>query len=262
MSIPPDESGDPVLAALAMRWRTHATCAPIVYLSTVGVYGDHAGEWVDEHTPPRAELGARPRSALMPSRPGRISARAAAPGRDPAPCRHLRPGPNALVQITQRQCAAHRQAGPGLQPHSCRRHCAGDRRGALPAKSVRHLQRRRRRALPARRSARLRGAASRPRAAAGKFHSKRPRRRMSPLALSFWQECRRVRNDKLKRELGVTSALSDLPRRLARAGRNFVGRPSSGIGRPHDERQCRLGPLRKRSRSPDFTRSCMVSPSR
>ena len=27
---------------------------------------------------------------------------------------------------------------------------------------------------------------------------------MSSLALSFWQDCRRVRNDKLKRELGVT----------------------------------------------------------
>ena len=27
---------------------------------------------------------------------------------------------------------------------------------------------------------------------------------MSPLALSFWQDCRRVRNDELKRELGVT----------------------------------------------------------
>jgi nucleoside-diphosphate-sugar epimerase len=27
---------------------------------------------------------------------------------------------------------------------------------------------------------------------------------MSPLALSFWQDCRRVRNDKLKRELGVS----------------------------------------------------------
>jgi len=27
---------------------------------------------------------------------------------------------------------------------------------------------------------------------------------MSPMALSFWQECRRVRNDKLKRELGVS----------------------------------------------------------
>ena len=33
---------------------------------------------------------------------------------------------------------------------------------------------------------------------------------MSPLAKSFWQECRRVSNDKLKRELGVTLALSDL----------------------------------------------------
>jgi nucleoside-diphosphate-sugar epimerase len=27
---------------------------------------------------------------------------------------------------------------------------------------------------------------------------------MSELGLSFWQECRRVRNDKLKRELGVS----------------------------------------------------------
>jgi nucleoside-diphosphate-sugar epimerase len=27
---------------------------------------------------------------------------------------------------------------------------------------------------------------------------------MSPMALSFWQDCRRVRNDKLKRTLGVT----------------------------------------------------------
>ena len=36
---------------------------------------------------------------------------------------------------------------------------------------------------------------------------------MSPMALSFWQECRRVQNDKLKRELGVDLALSDLSRR-------------------------------------------------
>ena len=26
---------------------------------------------------------------------------------------------------------------------------------------------------------------------------------MSPMARSFWQECRRVKNDKFKRELGV-----------------------------------------------------------
>ena len=73
---------------------------------------------------------------------------------------------------------------------------------------------------------------------------------MSPMALSFWQECRRVHNDKLKRALGVSVALSDLSRRPARA----VCRA--------EIRQCRLGPLRKRLRSLDFTRTSMVSPSR
>ncbi len=48
VSVPPDETGDPVLemfgdtlaAAPKLRW--------IGYLSTVGVYGDHKGGWVDE----------------------------------------------------------------------------------------------------------------------------------------------------------------------------------------------------------------------
>jgi nucleoside-diphosphate-sugar epimerase len=54
VSIPPDQSGDPVLArpelveaiagASGLGW--------IGYLSTVGVYGDHGGAWVDEATPP------------------------------------------------------------------------------------------------------------------------------------------------------------------------------------------------------------------
>jgi nucleoside-diphosphate-sugar epimerase len=51
VSIPPGEHGDPVLASFSadifdgpkLRW--------IGYLSTVGVYGDHAGGWVDENTP-------------------------------------------------------------------------------------------------------------------------------------------------------------------------------------------------------------------
>ncbi|MDQ2632230.1 MAG: SDR family oxidoreductase [Pseudomonadota bacterium] len=49
VSIAPDERGDPVLAAVADRI---ADLAPqlrwIGYLSTVGVYGDHGGGWVDE----------------------------------------------------------------------------------------------------------------------------------------------------------------------------------------------------------------------
>ena len=53
-----------------MRWPTPRTCAPIVYLSTVGVYGDHAGAWVDETHAAATWLGAQPRSALPPSRPG------------------------------------------------------------------------------------------------------------------------------------------------------------------------------------------------
>lgn len=50
VSVPPGESGDPVLASFADR----ITAAPkrwIGYLSTVGVYGDHGGGWVDETTP-------------------------------------------------------------------------------------------------------------------------------------------------------------------------------------------------------------------
>ena len=51
VSIPPDDSGDPSLRAFEpaladgpARW--------IGYLSTIGVYGDHDGAWIDESTPP------------------------------------------------------------------------------------------------------------------------------------------------------------------------------------------------------------------
>jgi nucleoside-diphosphate-sugar epimerase len=59
ISAPPGEGGDPVLARLAdaiARGRART----IVYLSTVGVYGDTAGAWVDEASDarPRAPRGA------------------------------------------------------------------------------------------------------------------------------------------------------------------------------------------------------------
>lgn len=50
ISIPPDDNGDPTLryhektiANSKVQW--------IGYLSTIGVYGDHSGGWVDEDTP-------------------------------------------------------------------------------------------------------------------------------------------------------------------------------------------------------------------
>jgi nucleoside-diphosphate-sugar epimerase len=48
ISIPPGEPGDPVLASFAGRIAAAPNLRWIGYLSTVGVYGDHAGGWVDE----------------------------------------------------------------------------------------------------------------------------------------------------------------------------------------------------------------------
>ncbi|MGY4497524.1 nucleoside-diphosphate-sugar epimerase [Bradyrhizobium sp. GM24.11] len=54
ISIPPGSTGDPALAALGDV--IAAGRRKVVYLSTIGVYGDHAGGWVDESTPPQSGL--------------------------------------------------------------------------------------------------------------------------------------------------------------------------------------------------------------
>jgi nucleoside-diphosphate-sugar epimerase len=55
VSIPPGPHGDPAIAAFADTLAAnHAR--KVVYLSTIGVYGDHRGAWVDESTPPQALL--------------------------------------------------------------------------------------------------------------------------------------------------------------------------------------------------------------
>jgi nucleoside-diphosphate-sugar epimerase len=51
VSVPPGETGDPVLASFAGRIAAAPNLRWVGYLSTVGVYGDHAGGWVDETTP-------------------------------------------------------------------------------------------------------------------------------------------------------------------------------------------------------------------
>jgi nucleoside-diphosphate-sugar epimerase len=54
VSIPPGSNGDPAATAFADVLSGRAR--KVVYLSTIGVYGDHAGGWVDESTPPQATL--------------------------------------------------------------------------------------------------------------------------------------------------------------------------------------------------------------
>src|SRR5690242_7819868 len=51
ISAAPGEAGDPVLAALGSDIAAATKLQSIVYLSSSGVYGDHAGAWVDETTP-------------------------------------------------------------------------------------------------------------------------------------------------------------------------------------------------------------------
>lgn len=52
VSAAPDEDGDPMLAGYADALTQAHKLTWIGYLSTTGVYGDHAGGWVDETTPP------------------------------------------------------------------------------------------------------------------------------------------------------------------------------------------------------------------
>jgi len=59
VSIAPDAQGDPVLARFADMLTQSGELRRIVYLSTIGVYGDHDGAWVDETsaTSPRSPRG-------------------------------------------------------------------------------------------------------------------------------------------------------------------------------------------------------------
>lgn len=52
ISIGPDEQGDPVLRCFAAQIEKSKTLRWIGYLSTIGVYGDAQGGWMDETTPP------------------------------------------------------------------------------------------------------------------------------------------------------------------------------------------------------------------
>lgn len=53
VSIPPNAEGDVVLPIFGAAIAASSRLRRIVYLSTIGVYGDARGAWVDEATPPR-----------------------------------------------------------------------------------------------------------------------------------------------------------------------------------------------------------------
>jgi nucleoside-diphosphate-sugar epimerase len=201
ISVPPGENGDPVLAACGNALAGNKNLRSIVYLSTVGVYGDQSGAWVDEQTPPKPgtarsrerlaaelawqEFGARRGVAVAILRLAGIYG----------------PGQNALVQLARGK--ARRVAKPGQifnRIHVGDIAQAIDAAFARPAAGVFNVadDEPSPPGDPLVFAAELMGVEPPPEIP---FAQAAPS--MSPMALSFWQECRRVNNAKLKRELGV-----------------------------------------------------------
>jgi nucleoside-diphosphate-sugar epimerase len=202
ISVPPDEVGDPVLRACGDALADAKLLRAIVYLSTVGVYGDCGGAWVDEATP------AQPSAARSRERLAAEQAWLDFGVRRGIAVAILRlagiygPGQNALVQIARGK--ARRIVKPG---QVFNRIHVGDIAQAIDAAFARNAS-----GIfnvaddeptppgdPIAFAAQLMGAAAPPEIP---FAEAAPS--MSEMALSFWQECRRVNNAKLKHELGVS----------------------------------------------------------
>ena len=202
VSVPPDDNGDRVVRACGEVLAHAQRLRGIVYLSTIGVYGDRGGAWVDEATPPqpgatrsRERLAAEQAWLDFGTRRGIAVAILRLAG-------IYGPGQNALVQIASGK--ARRIVKPGQVFN--RIHVgdiaqaidAGFARGASGIFNVADDEPTPP-ADPIAFAAQLMGVAPPPEIP---FEQAAPS--MSPMALSFWQECRRVKNDKLKRELGVS----------------------------------------------------------
>ena len=143
VSIPPDAEGDPTLRHFAAAIAAAPRLAWIGYLSTVGVYGDHGGGFVDEDTPARP-VSARSRERLAAENAWlELGAGAGKPVHVFRLAGIYGPGRNALAQLARRHGAADRQAGPSVQPHPCRGHRRRARGLDRPAARRRGLQRRR-----------------------------------------------------------------------------------------------------------------------
>lgn len=202
ISVPPDANGDPVLGACGAALARGRSSRAIVYLSTIGVYGDHGGGWVDEQTPV-APISERSRWRVAGERAWQEFG-----ARHDVPVAVLRlagiygPAQNALVQVARGK--ARRLVKPGQVFN--RIHVA-DIAQAIEAAFARRASgvfniaddEPSPPADPIVLAAQLLGREPPPEIP---FEEAAPS--MSEMALSFWQECRRVRNDKLKRELGIS----------------------------------------------------------
>ena len=211
LSVPPGPDGDPVLRALADAIAA-SPAAWIGYLSTTGVYGDRAGGWVDETSPlvPTTERG-RQRvaaeagwQALAQARglPLHIFRLAGIYGPGSGPFQKIRSGTARRIvkpgqvfsrihaeDIAQVLAASIARPRPGGVYNVC------DDDPAPPQDVIAH-------------AATLIGAPVPP---AQDYDEAA----MTPMARSFYAESKRVRNDRIKDELGVRLLYPDYRAGLA-----------------------------------------------
>ncbi|SFB01939.1 Nucleoside-diphosphate-sugar epimerase [Poseidonocella pacifica] len=198
ISAGPGEDGDPVLAALGDDIARRAGQFEWVgYLSTTGVYGDHGGDWVDENTPlaPSTRRGqlrllAEEQWAQIPGLPLHIFRLAGIYGPGRGPFAKVRAGKARRIikpgqvfsrihvdDIAQVLAASIERPAPGTAYNVC------DDDPAPPQDVIAY-------------AAELLGLPVPPEIAFEKAE-------LSPMARSFYAESKRVRNDRIKNDLGV-----------------------------------------------------------
>jgi nucleoside-diphosphate-sugar epimerase len=202
LSPTPTETGDPIAAALGAAVASAPKLESIVYLSSLGVYGDHNGAWVDETAatiPAHARGGARLRAERTWQALGQQRG---------VPVAVLRlagiygPGQNVFTRLLAGR--AHRIAKPG---HVFNRIHVADIAQAIDAAFARKAD-----GIfnvtddaPAPYADQVLMAAKLLGIDPPKELSMEEARQiLTPIALSFYAGCARVRNDKLKTALGVT----------------------------------------------------------
>lgn len=207
-SAAPDAKGDPFLQAVPGISGSKAGW--VGYLSTTGVYGDHDGGWVDEATPltPQSDRGRQRvlaegqwRATGLPVHIFRLAG-IYGPGRGPfaklrdgSARRIVKPGQVFsrihVEDIAQVLEASIRRPNPGAAYNLC------DDNPCPPEAVIGH-------------AARLLGLPEPP---AVPFAEVAPT--MTPMARGFYSESKKVRNDRIKDELGVKLLYPDYPQGLA-----------------------------------------------